>query len=90
VQWALPVAGSCHVPAHFLREHPLCHRSKHVCRNLAKSDRLLTQLYEIAEKSPQQQFEGNRIRSEDKNLRELLITKCQTITFIRNSSDELP
>jgi hypothetical protein len=59
-------------------------------QEFSKIRQITTQLYEIAEKSPQQQFEGNRTRSADKNLRELLITKCQTITFIRNSSDELP
>ncbi len=45
--------------------------------------------YEIAEKSPQQHFEGNMIMSAVITLWGLL-TKFQTITFITNSSDELP
>jgi hypothetical protein len=45
--------------------------------------------YEVVEKSPRQQFEGNTTTSAVITLWELL-TKCHTVTFITNSSDELP
>jgi len=44
--------------------------------------------YEIAEKSPQQRLQDNMIMSAARTLWESLI-KCQTITFITNSSDKL-
>jgi hypothetical protein len=43
-------------------------------------------IYQIAEKSSQQQFEGNMTMNPVLTLWELL-TKCQTATFITNSSD---
>jgi hypothetical protein len=46
------------------------------------------QIHEIAEKSPQQGFEGNMKMSAVITLQELL-TQCQTITFIMNCSDKL-
>jgi hypothetical protein len=45
-------------------------------------------IYDTAEKSPQQQFEGNMTMSAVITLWELL-TKCQTTTFIMNNSDKL-
>ncbi len=43
----------------------------------------------MSEKSAQQQFEGNMSMRAVRGLWELL-TKCQTITLIMNSSDQLP
>jgi hypothetical protein len=45
-------------------------------------------IYDTAEKSPQQQFEGNMTMSAVITLWELL-TKCQTTTLIMNNSDKL-
>jgi hypothetical protein len=46
-------------------------------------------IYEIAEKTPQKQFEGNIMMNAVITLWELL-TKCQTITSITYGSDKLP
>jgi hypothetical protein len=46
-------------------------------------------IYEIAEKSWQQPFQGNTTKSAVVTLWELL-TKCQIIIFIMNNSDKLP
>jgi hypothetical protein len=55
---------------------------------------LTEHIYEIAEKSQQQQFEGNMTMSAVITLWELLmchnLRKCQTISFVRNGNDKLP
>ncbi len=45
-------------------------------------------IYEIAEKTPQKQFEGNIMMNAVVTLWDLL-TKCQTITSITHGSDKL-
>jgi hypothetical protein len=69
---------------------------RNLCETHAKAEAMtwevstLNYIYGVAEISPQHhKFEGNRTVSAFKTISTSL-TKCQTITFITNSSDELP
>jgi hypothetical protein len=50
---------------------------------------MITHIYEIAEKSVKQYFEGSMTISEVTTFWELL-TKCHTITLITTDADKLP
>jgi hypothetical protein len=68
---------------------------RNLCETHAKAEAMtwevsnLNYIYGVAKISPHHKFEGNRTMSAFITISASLI-KCQTITFITNSSDKLP